>query len=512
VEIWAGRAFGAVELRTIAQGPKRADLSGRLADISDLVSLDMTNGSERAPLRYRQDDRITNRYVIRGILGGGGYSAVYEAYDEYLDETIALKVFAPNYGFDPVRREIQALRRLSHPSVVQVIDVGRIETEPPQWFMKLEFVVGRTLRETLDEAGPLAASDVRSIGLQLLSALCEIHPNGRRIADLSQKPELSAEEFNELQDLQSSGVLHRDIKPENILHDGDTITIIDFNLATPVGARVDTRSHTPDYSPSLLALERWDVHPDLHAAAVTLFELLEGRKPDRKLLDSPGSDPGGMHGPAGFLDFVRRSLSVGGFATARDMLEAFEDLPWEQSPASERPPLESEVPSEGALLARFQPGQVVRGRVRSMTDFGVFVDLGDVEGMVHVSQISWAYVQRPQDVLQIDDEVEAVVVEVDESRNRIGLSVKELQPDPWIAFTSSQRVGDLLEGDVTGLVPYGAFVSLGDGIQALVHVSELADHFVEDPADVVAVGDHVVAKLIDMDLQRRRLALSIRQV
>lgn len=401
----------------------------------------MDGKRERAPLRYCDGDRINDRYQISCVLGGGGYSVVYEAYDEYLDEVIALKIFAPNYGFDPVRREIQALRRLNHPNVVQVIDVGLIDSDPQQWYMKLELLKGPTLRQTLDDSGPLTAPDVAIVGRQLLTALCEIHPNGRRIAALKQKGELSIEEYAELQTLQSSGLLHRDIKPENILHAADSIKLIDFNLATPVGAPVDTRSHTPDYSPSLLALERWDVHPDIHAAAVTLFELLEGRKPDRQTVDSMKRQPERLHGPRGFVEFIERSLDHGGFATASDMLDAFEALQWDEAPTSNRRSLDTDDSRDESVLLRFKPGAIVSGLITSVTGFGAFVDLDGTEGLIHVSQISWAYVRSPHDVLAVGDEVEAVVLEADDARSRVALSMKELQPDPWIEFALADEGG-----------------------------------------------------------------------
>ena len=271
-------------------------------------------------LRYREDDRVNDRYRIDRVLGGGGYSVVYEAYDELLDETIALKVFAPNYGFDPVRREIQALRRLDHPNVVQLIDVGKIESDPPQWFMKLGLLPGRTLREVLRQTTLVPSSpDVHLIGQQLLSALCALHPDAARIADLSARETLDQDEFNELQALRASGLVHRDIKPENILFAGESIVLIDFNLATPVGSMIETRSHTPEYSPPMLGVAEWDVHADLYATAVTLFELMEGSRPDDVRSDDANSSTQSSDVPQGFAEFIQRARSRGdgGFASAR---------------------------------------------------------------------------------------------------------------------------------------------------------------------------------------------------
>lgn len=282
----------------------------------------MSDTRDRAPLRYQEGDRVNDRYRIESVLGGGGYSVVYEAYDELVDESVALKIFAPNYGFDPVRRELHALRRLSHPNVVQLVDVGKIETDPPQWYMKLELLRGRTLREMLDALGPFTARDVHLIGKQLMSALCAIHPNVGRIRELSERAELDSEQFEELQSLHSTGLLHRDIKPENIVYTMERgAVLIDFNLATPVGSAIETRSHTPEYSPPLLGTSSWDLYPDLYATAVTLFELLEGSRPADSV-DDRVARPETSPSPAGFENFVEQGRQSGanGFSSAQDML------------------------------------------------------------------------------------------------------------------------------------------------------------------------------------------------
>lgn len=515
----AGRTRASQECTAIAvaQVPPSDDLALSHCTLLDTL-VDMTGETGdryRAPLRYCEADRVNDRYRIEGNLGGGGYSVVYDAYDELLDERIALKIFAPNYGFDPVRRELHALRRLSHPNVVQLIDVGKIETEPPQWYMKLEIVRGRTLRAILDEEGPLPPQAVRTIGEQLLSALCAIHPNTRRIRQLSELTELAAEQYEELQSLQGMGLLHRDIKPENLIYTADeSVVLIDFNLATPVGSAIETRSHTPEYSPPLLGLDRWEVHPDIYATAVTLFELMTGTRPDSGSEITPAGLEEGSLSPSGFAEFVNRGLRSDreGFSSAQDMLDVYQSLPWDELDKVPREPVRLDRPEalpEGP--AGIRPGKVLVGKVVNLTNFGAFIDLGDVEGLIHVSQLSWSYVDKPSDVVSVGDMVRVKVLAADPDDLRISLSMKALQPDPWVEFAQQHRVGELLYGRVVSLVPYGAFILVAEGVQGLVHISQMSHQYVDLPDQVVTVGEQLWVKLIDIDFGRRRMALSIRQ-
>jgi small subunit ribosomal protein S1 len=163
------------------------------------------------------------------------------------------------------------------------------------------------------------------------------------------------------------------------------------------------------------------------------------------------------------------------------------------------------------FLTNLKPGEVRKGVVSSVVNFGAFVDLGGMDGLVHVSELSWKHVDHPGSVVQVGDEIEVQVLEVDLDRERISLSLKATQQDPWQEFAGNHRVGELVYGRVTKLVPFGAFVQVGDGIEGLVHISEMSAHHVDLPEQVVTPGEELWVKIIDLDLQRRRISLSIKQ-
>src|SRR5689334_16949631 len=163
------------------------------------------------------------------------------------------------------------------------------------------------------------------------------------------------------------------------------------------------------------------------------------------------------------------------------------------------------------FLANLKPGEVRRGVVSSVVSFGAFVDLGGMDGLIHVSELSWKHVDHPGSVVAVGDEVTVQVLDVDLDRERISLSLKATQQDPWQEFASTHRVGELVYGRVTKLVPFGAFVQVGDGIEGLVHISEMSAHHVDLPEQVVTPGEELWVKIIDLDLQRRRISLSIKQ-
>src|SRR5947207_6881379 len=163
------------------------------------------------------------------------------------------------------------------------------------------------------------------------------------------------------------------------------------------------------------------------------------------------------------------------------------------------------------FLHNLKPGEVRKGVVSSVVSFGAFVDLGGMDGLIHVSELSWKHVDHPGSVVQVGDEVTVQVLDVDLDRERISLSLKATQQDPWQQFASGHRVGELVYGRVTKLVPFGAFVQVGEGIEGLVHISEMAAHHVDLPEQVVTPGEELWVKIIDLDLQRRRISLSIKQ-
>ncbi|MBK02849.1 MAG: 30S ribosomal protein S1 [Acidimicrobiaceae bacterium] len=163
------------------------------------------------------------------------------------------------------------------------------------------------------------------------------------------------------------------------------------------------------------------------------------------------------------------------------------------------------------FLDNLQPGEKRSGVVSSVVSFGAFVDLGGMDGLIHVSELSWKHVDHPSSVVTVGDEVEVEVLEVDRERERISLSLKATQQDPWQEFANGHKVGELVYGRVTKLVPFGSFVQVGDGIEGLVHISEMSAHHVELPEQVVTPGEELWVKIIDLDLQRRRISLSIKQ-
>jgi len=163
------------------------------------------------------------------------------------------------------------------------------------------------------------------------------------------------------------------------------------------------------------------------------------------------------------------------------------------------------------FLVNLRPGERRRGVVSSVVNFGAFVDLGGMDGLVHVSELSWKHVNHPGDVVAVGDEIEIEVLEVDMDRERISLSLKATQQDPWQEFASAHQVGELVYGRVTKLVPFGSFIQVGDGIEGLVHISEMSAHHVDLPEQVVTPGEELWVKIIDLDLQRRRISLSIKQ-
>ena len=163
------------------------------------------------------------------------------------------------------------------------------------------------------------------------------------------------------------------------------------------------------------------------------------------------------------------------------------------------------------FLTQLQKGQIRKGVVSSIVNFGAFVDLGGVDGLVHVSELSWKHIDHPNEVVEVGTPVTVEVLEVDMDRERVSLSLKATQEDPWQTFARLHQIGQIVPGKVTKLVPFGAFVRVGDGIEGLVHVSELAERHVEIPEQVVSVNDEVMVKVIDIDLERRRVSLSLKQ-
>jgi small subunit ribosomal protein S1 len=164
------------------------------------------------------------------------------------------------------------------------------------------------------------------------------------------------------------------------------------------------------------------------------------------------------------------------------------------------------------ILDRLQPGQVVEGTISNIVDFGAFVDLDGIDGLIHISELSWSHVNHPSEILNIGDTVSVKVLDIDRQRQRISLGLKQTQEDPWQRVVDTYNIGDELEGTVTKVVTFGAFVEILDGVEGLVHISELAQHHVENPREIIQPGDPVRVKILEIDSERRRLSLSIKRV
>ncbi len=164
------------------------------------------------------------------------------------------------------------------------------------------------------------------------------------------------------------------------------------------------------------------------------------------------------------------------------------------------------------ILDRLQPGLVVEGQISNIVDFGAFVDLDGIDGLIHISELSWSHVNHPSEILNIGDTVKVKVLDIDRDRQRISLGLKQTQEDPWQRIMDTYNINDELEGKVTKVVTFGAFVEILDGVEGLVHISELAAHHVESPREVVHPGDEIRVKILEIDSERRRLSLSAKRV
>jgi small subunit ribosomal protein S1 len=164
------------------------------------------------------------------------------------------------------------------------------------------------------------------------------------------------------------------------------------------------------------------------------------------------------------------------------------------------------------ILDKLQPGDVVEGQISNIVDFGAFVDLDGMDGLIHISELSWSHVNHPSEVLEIGQTVEVKVLDIDRDRQRISLGLKQTQSDPWQQVIENYHENDVVEGRVTKVVTFGAFVEILPGVEGLVHISELAQHHVENPREVVSQGQPVNVKIIEVDGERRRLSLSLKRV
>src|SRR5438067_6973722 len=164
------------------------------------------------------------------------------------------------------------------------------------------------------------------------------------------------------------------------------------------------------------------------------------------------------------------------------------------------------------ILDKLNPGDVVEGQISNIVDFGAFVDLDGMDGLIHISELSWSHVNHPSEVLEIGQTVNVKVLDIDRDRQRISLGLKQTQTDPWQQVLESYQEGDVVQGTVTKVVTFGSFVEILPGVEGLVHISELAQHHVENPREIVSQGDKVHVRILDVDADRRRLSLSLKRV
>ena len=162
------------------------------------------------------------------------------------------------------------------------------------------------------------------------------------------------------------------------------------------------------------------------------------------------------------------------------------------------------------ILEKLSKGMRLKGTVSSIVDFGAFVYLGGIDGLIHISELSWSHVNHPSEVVKVGEEVEVEVLDVDLQRERISLGLKQTTEDPWTKLVETYPVGTIVDGKVTNIVPFGAFIELGANVEGLVHISEMAMRHIDSPAQVVKVGDVVKVKVVDVNVERRRISLSMK--
>ena len=165
----------------------------------------------------------------------------------------------------------------------------------------------------------------------------------------------------------------------------------------------------------------------------------------------------------------------------------------------------------GKLLNELEVGQVREGKVTSIKDFGVFVDLGGVEGLIHISELSWSRVNHPSDFVKVGEDIKVFILGVDKENKRISLGMKQLEPDPWVEVSQKYAIGDFVDGTVTRTASFGAFVKLGEKLEGLIHISELSNKHVDKVTDVVKEGEKIKKKIIKLHVEDQKIGLSLKQ-
>jgi len=164
------------------------------------------------------------------------------------------------------------------------------------------------------------------------------------------------------------------------------------------------------------------------------------------------------------------------------------------------------------VLDNIEIGQIRTGSITSIADFGAFVDVDGIDGLIHISELSWNHVKHPSEVVKVSQEVNVEILDIDYEKQRLSLGLKQTQKDPWVEKIKSYKVGDIIQGKVTRIVKFGLFVQIQEDMEGLVHISELSVEPVKKPSDVAKIGDELIVKIIDIDFDKRRMAFSIKQV
>ena len=166
--------------------------------------------------------------------------------------------------------------------------------------------------------------------------------------------------------------------------------------------------------------------------------------------------------------------------------------------------------AEEKFFETAEVGKKYTGTVKSLTSYGAFVDLGGIDGMIHITELSWSRIKHPSEVVKVGDTVEVIINDIDREKKRISLGYKSLQPNPWDVFVASHKVGDVVNVKVVKMMPFGAFAEILQGVDGLIHISQIADHRIAKPQDVLEVNQQVDVKITDIDLENKKVSLSIR--
>jgi serine/threonine protein kinase len=285
---------------------------------------------------YAVGDVLEGRFQILDVLGQGGFSKVYRVRDDVEGEERALKLFHSAAGYEAVRREIGALRKIHHPNVVKVFWAGK--TNAGDWYLITEFIDGESLDEFVSGKRHLRDREAVDVALDLLGALVAFHPDSARLKQLDAKRregELPEAESREWMELKDKGLVHRDIKPLNVMLTRTGAKLLDFNIASRVGDPVHTHSGTPPYQPPDAGRDRWDVSTDLFAVGVLLYRLLcNGHHPFPDAMptaEEPVTDPRTIRSDlnpdlAEFLIKACAPASADRFSTAAEMQLALRNI------------------------------------------------------------------------------------------------------------------------------------------------------------------------------------------